>query len=389
MSPRHASPDDTWSEHDELDDDHDRYVDEYGDEYEVVRPESSRGRRVALVLLALFVVAALLVAGAALYVRGRLDPGGAPGEEVRLSVPTGSTNGDIAQLLADEDVIPDAWAFEQYLRYKGAEGFQAGDYVFRENSAAWDALAVLRRNPLPPESIAFTVPEGLTVAEYPAQIVDDMTTFDAARLQELISTGAVARPIAVPEATSLEGLLFPDTYQVGAGMDEAAVLNLMTAQFDRIAAEVDLAGGAARLGYSPYEVVVVASLIQEEYGIPEEMGKIARVIYNRLDIGEPLGIDATSRYEAELAGRDRNDVDFESDSPYNTRRNPGLPPTPIAAPGRAAIEAALNPEDGPWIFYVRDPDTSRTPPGGHFFTESSREFSQVKEECEAAGLGCG
>ena len=136
-------------------------------------------------------------------------------------------------------------------------------------------------------------------------------------------------------------------------------------------------------------MIVVASLIQEEYGITEEMGKIARVIYNRLDIGEPLGIDATSRYEAVLAGRDRNDVDFESDSPYNTRRNAGLPPTPIAAPGRAAIEAALNPEDGPWIFYVRDPDASRTPPGGHFFTESSREFSQVKEECEAAGLGCG
>ena len=80
--------------------------------------------------------------------------------------------------------------------------------------------------------------------------------------------------------------------------------------------------------------MTIASLIQEEYGIVEEMPKIARVIYNRLDIGEPLGIDATSRYEAVLAGRDRNDIDFERDSPYNTRRNAGLPPTPIAAPGR-------------------------------------------------------
>jgi UPF0755 protein len=119
------------------------------------------------------------------------------------------------------------------------------------------------------------------------------------------------------------------------------------------------------------------------------MNKIARVIYNRLDIGEPLGIDATSRYEAELAGRDRDDIDFESDSPYNTRRNAGLPPTAIAAPGRAALEAALNPAEGPWIFYVRDPDETRTPPGGHFFTDSSREFNEVKAQCEAAGLGCG
>ena len=76
------------------------------------------------------------------------------------------------------------------------------------------------------------------------------------------------------------------------------------------------------------------------------------MIYNRLREGIPLGIDATSRYEAELAGRDREDIDFESDSPYNTRQVAGLPPTPIASPGRASIEAALEPADGPWIYYV-------------------------------------
>jgi UPF0755 protein len=195
--------------------------------------------------------------------------------------------------------------------------------------------------------------------------------------------------VTIPDAPSYEGLLFPDTYQVGEGMDEAAVLTLMAAQFDRVATEIDLVGRADALGLTPYEVVIVASLIQEEYGIVEEMPKMARVIYNRLDIGEPLGIDATSRYEAELAGRDREDIDLESDSPYNTRRNPGLPPTPIAAPGRLALEAALSPADGPWIFYVRDPDPSRTPPGGHFFTDSAREFENVKAQCEEAGLGCG
>jgi UPF0755 protein len=117
------------------------------------------------------------------------------------------------------------------------------------------------------------------------------------------------------------------------------------------------------------------------------MGKISRVIYNRLEMGEPLGIDATSRYEAVINGRDRDDLDFDSESAYNTRRNQGLPPTPIAAPGRLAIEAALNPEPGPWIFYVRDPDAVEE--GGHFFTDSAREFERVKDECEAADLGCG
>jgi UPF0755 protein len=163
----------------------------------------------------------------------------------------------------------------------------------------------------------------------------------------------------------------------------------MVQEFDAVAAEIDLEGRAAALGMTPYEIVTIASLIEEEYGIPEEMGKIARVIYNRLEIDEPLGIDATSRYEAVLAGRDRDDIDFESTSPYNTRRQVGLPPTPIAQPSRAALEAALSPEDGPWIFYVRDPDTSRTPAGGHFFTDSAREFENVKAECEEAGLGCG
>jgi UPF0755 protein len=163
----------------------------------------------------------------------------------------------------------------------------------------------------------------------------------------------------------------------------------MTQQFDLVAAEVGLFDGAARLGRTPYEIVVIASLIQEEYGIVEEMPDMAQVIYNRLAIGEPLGIDATSRYEAELAGRDRNDVDFESDSPYNTRRNAGLPPTPIAAPGRAALLAALNPTVGDYLYYVRDPNAERTPPGGHFFTSSFSEFNQVKAECEAANLGCG
>lgn len=408
MSPRHARSDpaddhgeridDEYDEHHEYDeydeyDEHQEYdgYDEYdgGEEYEQLRGEGSTGRRVALVGLGLLVFLALVAVAAGFVVKGRLDPSGPPGAEVRITIPTGSTNADIAGLLAEEGVVPDAQAFQYYLRYKGAEGFQAGDYVFRLNSAAWDALEVLRGQPLPPNSVRVTVPEGLTVAEYPDAIVDDIPGFDPARIRDLLVTGAVPASAVVPDAPSYEGLLFPDTYQVGAGADEAAVLAMMAAQFDRVATELDLAGGAARLGLTPYDVVIVASLIQEEYGIPEEMDRIARVIYNRLEIGEPLGIDATSRYEAELAGRDRNDIDFESASPYNTRRNAGLPPTAIAAPGRAALAAALNPADGPWIFYVRDPDESRTPPGGHFFTDSAREFAQVKAQCEAAGLGCG
>src|SRR5690606_12314463 len=134
----------------------------------------------------------------------------------------------------------------------------------------------------------------------------------------------------------------------------------------------------------PYEVLIVASLIEEETKVDAERGKVAQVIYNRLRQGIPLGIDATSRYEAELAGRSREEIDFTSDCPYNTRIRQGLPPTPIASPGRASIEAALNPEEGPWIFYVLE-DAE----GNHFFTDSNSEFLAAKERCRQNGLGCG
>jgi UPF0755 protein len=158
----------------------------------------------------------------------------------------------------------------------------------------------------------------------------------------------------------------------------------MTAQLDRVLDELNVASAQARFNLTPYEVVIVASLIEEETRVDAERAKVARVIYNRLRDGIPLGIDATSRYEAELAGRDRDDIDFESDSPYNTRRIAGLPPTPIASPGRASIEAALNPADGPWIYYVLADEE-----GNHFFTDSAREFERAKAECRDRGLGCG
>ena len=373
---------------------HDEYDEDWADDsdyadYEELRPSSGRAARVLIILGSLLLILLLVVGGVAMYVRGKLDPGGELGEEVRFTVPAGSSVNAVASLLADEGIVEDAQIFRWYMRWKGVESFQAGDYLLNENMAAWDVVEALSVEPLPVDSVSFTVPEGLTLAEVPGAIASDIPAFDPAAIQSLVAGGTIRPAVLDPAITNLEGFLFPDTYQLLAGQGPDAALQRMAEQFDAVATELDLVNRAAALGYTPYEIVTIASLIQEEYGIVEEMPQIARVIYNRLDIGEPLGIDATSRYEAVLAGRDRNDIDLESDSPYNTRRIAGLPPTPIALPGRAALEAALAPADGPWIFYVRDPDESRTPPGGHFFTDSAREFERVKEECEAAGLGCG
>jgi UPF0755 protein len=148
-----------------------------------------------------------------------------------------------------------------------------------------------------------------------------------------------------------------------------------------------LADSEARVGRTPYEVLIIASLVQEEARTASDAPKIARVVYNRLEQGIPLGIDATLCFlETERPCR-LTESDLARDTPYNSRINAGLPPTPIAAPGRAALEAALDPEAGPWLYYVLDPDAAE--PGGHFFTDDFGEFNRKKQECEAAGLGCG
>lgn len=371
-----------WAEHDDWEEDPDA-------EYDYLPPEGRRGRRVLIVLGAIALVLVLVAGVAFTYVKGRLDPGGELGDPVLFTVATGSSANAVATDLEEAGIIEDAQMFRLYLRYKGTDGFQAGGYDLFENMAAWDVLTVLEGDPRPADSVVFQVPPGLTLSQIPAAIVDDIPGFDPAVLASILAGGTIRPALLPPEVTNLEGFVFPDRYDIFLSDGPEAAIRRMVAQFDAVAADLDLVDRAAALGRTPYEIVVIASLIEEEYGITEEMGKIARVIYNRLDVGEPLGIDATSRYEAELAGRDRNDIDFESDSPYNTRRQAGLPPTPIAQPSRAALEAALSPVDGPWIFYVRDPDESRTPPGGHFFTDSASEFAEVKAECEAADLGCG
>ena len=154
---------------------------------------------------------------------------------------------------------------------------------------------------------------------------------------------------------------------------------------DVVANEVQLADLSVALGLNPYQILIVASLIEEEAKTEGDRGKIARVIYNRLDLGMPLGIDATIVYALE-GDRQLSQSDLEVDSPYNTRIYSGLPPSPIAAPGKLSLEAALNPEVGDWLYYVR---TDEFGPGSHTFATTNQEFQQAVQICIERDLGCG
>lgn len=363
--------DDEWD--DEWDDDED---------YIVVRRESGRFGRFVVLLLGLLVMFGIIAGAIALWVNNRIDPPGDPGAEVAVEVPDGATTSNIAELLEAEGVISDSTLFGYYVRWKSVGPFQAGSYTFHENSAMGDAVEVLEGGPAAIEVRTITVPEGLIIPEIVAAISEADPELTAEELNTAIASGTIRSAYQPAESVSLEGLLFPDTYEVAADDDATAVLTRMVGQLDEVAGELGIDTKAPALGLTAYEAIIVASLIEEEARVAEERPMIARVIYNRLEQGIPLGIDATSAYEAILAGRERTELDFESESPYNTRRIAGLPPTPIAAPGRASIEAALNPAEGPWIYYVLTDETH------HFFTDSAAEFEEAKQRCAELGLGC-
>ena len=183
------------------------------------------------------------------------------------------------------------------------------------------------------------------------------------------------------DAKGIEGFLFPATYEFTAKTTSKRLVADQLTSFDRNWRKVNLREARSK-NLTPYDVLIIASMIEKETIAPEERAKVAAVIYNRLKAGMPLGIDATIRYGLDIPGTEALRVSqLESDNPYNTRNRVGLPPTPIANPGLASMRAAAKPADADFLFFVRKPDKIH-----HFFTASESEF--FAKACEY-GFGCG
>jgi UPF0755 protein len=349
-------------------------------------PRGGGGRRRSRVLLGVAIVVLLVVAAGGVWVQRQIDPSGSPGELRTITIPEGSSASAIGDQLADEGIISSGLVWDWYLKVKGGGPFQAGEYQLADNSSMGDVVDTLSVGPRPPELRRYTMPEGFTVKETLARLAnpDKGLGLDLATMQQLLDSGQVRSAYQPEGQASSEGILFPETYEVEPDATALQVLQQMVAQLDSTLDELDVGAAQTTYNLTPYEILTIASLIEEETKVPEERPMVARVIFNRIKQGIPLGVDATSRYEAELAGRDRSKVDFSSTSAYNTRKHKGLPPTPIASPGRASIEAALHPADGDWIYYVLQDSA-----GHHLFTASNSEFIKAKQRCHDAGLGCG
>jgi UPF0755 protein len=353
------------------------------EDYEALRPEMSRGRKIAVVALGVFVVFSLLAGLLGFWAYRQLFPS-RPGAEIVLDIPTGSSTSSIADLLEKKNVISNAFLFKLYVKAKSGGPFLAGTYRMPLHDSASDVLRRLKAGPLPPPTRRFTVTPGLNLRQIPAQIVAAIPTFSVEKLNEVLTAGQVRSQFQPPDK-SIEGFLFPDTYEIGEGADETAAIQAMVTQFDKVATELGLADAQAAVGRSPYEVLVVASLVEEEAKVDVDRPKIAQVIYNRLRLGTPLGVDATLCYLHEERPCVLHQSDLARADPYNSRKNVGLPPTPISSVSRKALDAALHPDTGNELYYVLDPDL---PAGQHFFTASASEFEAAKARCKAAGLGC-
>ena len=358
-----------------------------------------RVRRTLIVFAGIVLLVGGVVGAGGVWLNRQINPSGPLGPEVTVEVPPGSTTASIGTQLADLDVVTDATIFRYYARYKGVSDWQAGLYTFRENSPMGEVIAILDVGPAIPEAPSVTIPEGFSVwasAGFPApgplitRLADPergIARFEQEVLTEFLLTGGLRSRFQPPDVVNVEGLLFPDTYEVDDDETEADVLTRMVSQFDSVAVELGYDDATARIAeatgaevnLTPYQAIIVASLIERETKVPEERAMVARVIYNRLAAGEPLGIDATTAYALGRPPVTQSDV--EIDSPYNTRFQPGLPPTPIGLPGRAALEAALAPAPGDWFFYVLADEDGR-----HFFTSDAGEFEEAKAQCQAAGL---
>ena len=343
----------------------DQYDDGYDDDIEDF-PPPKRGRAFLGFLLVLVVLAGGVLAGLRWY-QHQIDPPGPPGAAVEVVIPNNTPTARIGGILHAKGIIGNATLFRYYAQYKGRGGFEAGRYKFRLRQSFDSVLTALAKGPSVPDQAKVTFPEGFRITQIAARVGAQLPGRTTDAFLGVTTSGKVRSAYEPTGSTNLEGFLFPETYTFTLDDDETAIASRMVETFDQVADQVGLNDSVAKVGISPYQALIVASLVEREAKHDEDRAKIARVIYNRLKKGMPLQIDATIVYA--LGGVTRVlDEDLKLDSPFNSYTNKGLPPTPIASPGRASLEAALAPEAGDWLYYV-----VTTPDGHHSFATTFKQ----------------
>jgi UPF0755 protein len=331
------------------------------------RRRRRRGRILAtLALLVLLVVAY----GANLLFQPFKGEGG---EEVTVRIPPNSTVADVGDVLAEKGIVDSSLLFTIRARLAGAD-LKAGTFRLKKDSSYGDALDALGENPAAPRTVNVTIPEGRSRAETAPLIREAGLSGDYLKASDTHKGFRPAKYGAPRGTKTLEGFLFPATYELRPGASAPALVDRQLEAFEENIAKVDMRR-ARRRNLTVYDVLIVASMVEREASLARERPLIAAVIHNRLRQGMPLGIDATIRYATRNWQRPIRQSELRLDSPYNTYRRMGLPPTPIGSPGLDSIRAAANPADVDYLFYVIKPGGD----GAHNFSSTDAEFRRDVE----------
>ena len=296
------------------------------------------------------------------------DPGDGSGEAI-VTVPDGASASQVADLLSENDVVSNGTLFEWRLKLAGkTDQILPGRYVLAHDMSYAKAIDRLTSAG---GKINVTIPEGEDRTQIAATVKDLGLSGDYLAASKSFK-GFDPNRYGAQNPKSLEGFLFPATYELDPGASVDQLVSEQLQAFRQNIAAVNLSYAKSK-NLTVYDVLTIASMIDKEVMVPSERPLVAAVIYNRLHRGMPLGIDATTRFEFHNYTGEITQSQLQSPSRYNTRTHAGLPPTPIGNPGLAAIQAAAHPAKVNYLFYVVNGDGS----GHHCFTASEQEFNQL------------
>ena len=333
-----------------------------------VKRRSNAGPAVIGVLLVLAVLVTIFV----IYSAATGDEP-SPGKSVRVEVVEGDTLSDVATELVEAGVIKSAFVFELQARYEGyGTEIKSGRYTFGPDQDSIEILEKLTAGVAVP-TITVTIPEGLTIEETARAVAGD-SSVPASEFEEAARrTDYGYAFLENPRVESTEGYLFPARYDFEKGVSAGQVVDRLLGQYLLETQGLEIAEAKERLDLTENQVVTVASLIEKEAASPKEKPLIASVIYNRMRKDMPLQIDATIQYALERPKANLSLSDLEIASPYNTYKREGLPPGPICSPGRGSLQAALNPAETRYLYYVLKADGQE-----HYFTKDYDDFLRAK-----------
>ena len=329
------------------------------------------------ILLAIGLLALLGLSASAIWVYRDLH---APVKHAKhgqfVEIARGSSPSLVISRLADEGIIKHKWPLTLYLKLTSSSSqLKAGEYDFPSPISPLGVLAKLREGEQ--RLTRLTIVEGWTRWDIANAMykIPDFHLADSTAALPLMNDVSLISDLD-PRATNLEGYLFPDTYDFPPDTKPAEVIAIMFKRF-RKEWRPEWSARAHSMNLSPREVVTTASLIETEAKLNEDRPLIASVIYNRLQKQMALAVDSSIIYASKLEGKWRNDgkvykSDVERRSPYNTRLHSGLPPGPIASPGKSSLEAALNPTQTDYLYYVREPSRND---GKHNFYSNDNDFA--------------